>query len=122
MRYHPLMKLFIGCITVPVDNLEAAARWYAEKLNLQNEGYKQDETSGFYQVVSRDALTRIVLVSREEGGEDRPILNTDNAAKAREWLQSRGVNAGPVETDRQGTHFFEMRDLEENLIEICEEP
>jgi hypothetical protein len=28
----------------------------------------------------------------------------------------------PVETDRQGTHYFEMRDSEGNTVEICEEP
>ena len=43
-------------------------------------------------------------------------------AKAREWLLARGVNVGPAHTDIQGTHYIEMRDLDNNLIEICEEP
>jgi hypothetical protein len=49
-------------------------------------------------------------------------MDTASAAKAREWLLARGVEVGPVQTDRQGTHFVEMRDLENNMIEICEEP
>ena len=47
---------------------------------------------------------------------------TGNAAKAREWLLARGINVGPDQTDGQGTHYVEFRDLEDNIIEICEEP
>jgi hypothetical protein len=42
--------------------------------------------------------------------------------KAREVLSSRGVNVGDVQEDRQGTQYFQMRDLEGNLIEVAEEP
>jgi hypothetical protein len=34
----------------------------------------------------------------------------------------RGVNVGPIETDRQGTRYFAMQDLEGNAIEVSEEP
>src|SRR5947207_14138467 len=40
----------------------------------------------------------------------------------RDFLVSRGVNVGDIQQDGQGTHFFEMRDLEGNVIEISEEP
>jgi hypothetical protein len=30
--------------------------------------------------------------------------------------------SGPIEKDRQGTQYFEMRDLEGNVIEVSEEP
>jgi catechol 2,3-dioxygenase-like lactoylglutathione lyase family enzyme len=117
------MKMFSGWVTVAVNNMDAAARWYAEKFDLKNEGLTQNEDSDLYVVASRDMATKFLLVSRERDGEpDRAILNTGNAASAREWLLARGVNAGPVETDRQGTHYFEMRDLEDNVVEICEEP
>jgi hypothetical protein len=49
-------------------------------------------------------------------------MNTPNVKKAREFPIARGVNVSEIQEDRQGTHFFEMRDLEGNVIEISEEP
>ena len=40
-----------------------------------------------------------------------PMLCASNIKKAREVLGSRGVNVGEIQQDRQGTHYFEMRDL-----------
>jgi hypothetical protein len=50
-----------------------------------------------------------------------PILYTSNIRKAREVLGFRGVNVGEIQEDRQGTHYFEMRDLEGSVIEVSEE-
>ena len=50
------------------------------------------------------------------------MLYTSKADKARGALSSRGVIVGEIKGDRQGTHFFEMRDLEDNGIEVSEEP
>jgi hypothetical protein len=50
------------------------------------------------------------------------MLYTSRIEKARDYLSSRGVNVDEIQQDRQGTRFFEMRDLESNVIEICEEP
>ena len=50
------------------------------------------------------------------------LLYTGAIEKAREWLSSHSVNVGSLEEDRQGTHYFEMRDLEGNVIEVAEEP
>jgi len=50
------------------------------------------------------------------------MLYASDVKKAREVLSSRGVNVGDIQEDRQGTHYFEMRDLEGNLIEVSEEP
>jgi hypothetical protein len=41
--------------------------------------------------------------------------------KAREHLVGRGVAIGPIQ-DGGGTEFFEVRDPEGNVIEICQEP
>jgi len=51
-----------------------------------------------------------------------PMLYASNPKKAREFLNSQGVAVGEIQQDRQGTHYFEMRDLEGNGIEVCEEP
>jgi len=120
------MKLFFGWITVAANDLEAAARWYVEKFELKNSGFTEEDGSRFCELTAGDydMEPKIVLCQKEsdEAEPDKPILNTANAAKAREWLLARNVSVGPVETDRQGTHYFEMRDNEGNTVEICEEP
>jgi hypothetical protein len=50
------------------------------------------------------------------------MLYTSKLKKAREFLISCGVNVGEIQQDRQGTHYFEMRDPEGNVVEISEEP
>jgi hypothetical protein len=50
------------------------------------------------------------------------ILFVKNVQKTRDRLATRGVNVGPLQTDRQGMHYFEMRDMENNVIEFFEEP
>lgn len=49
-----------------------------------------------------------------------PIIFSDNLKKAHEVLSSRSVVAGPIQSDGE-TEFFEIRDLEGNLIEICKD-
>ena len=47
-----------------------------------------------------------------------PMLHSSNLKKAREHLISRGVNVTEIQQDRQGTRYFEIRDLEDNVIEV----
>jgi hypothetical protein len=53
---------------------------------------------------------------------NRKQLTTQAQAKDMPHLTSRGVNIDKIQRDRQGTRFFEIRDLEGNIIEICDEP
>jgi hypothetical protein len=50
------------------------------------------------------------------------MLYTGSIDQAWKWLSSQAVNVGAIETDRQGTKFFPMQDLEGNSIEVSEEP
>jgi hypothetical protein len=52
---------------------------------------------------------------------DRPIIFCDKLRQAHEFLSARGTAAGPIQ-DCRGTQFFEIRDPEGNVIEICKEP
>jgi hypothetical protein len=63
----------------------------------------------------------VTLGAPKEANIETPILYVSSVQKARERLAARGVNVGPIQKDRQGTHYFEMRDLENNMIEFCEE-
>jgi catechol 2,3-dioxygenase-like lactoylglutathione lyase family enzyme len=117
------MSIFSGEIVVCVSNREAASAWYKEKLDLRESADPiADGEPGDIMLASRKDEIRVVVTAAGTGEPDRPMLDTRNAAKAREWLLARGVEVGPVQTDRQGTHYIEMRDLEGNSIEICEEP
>jgi hypothetical protein len=62
----------------------------------------------------------------EEAHFDRPslvatVIFCDKLKKAHEHLSGRGVLAGPIQ-DGGDMQFFEIRDIEGNLIEICKEP
>jgi len=50
-----------------------------------------------------------------------PLRLQHPEGRGRSWV-SRGVNVGEIQEDRQGTHYFEMRDLEGSVIEVSEEP
>jgi catechol 2,3-dioxygenase-like lactoylglutathione lyase family enzyme len=117
----PGMAPFTGWIVVAVRDVDAAAAWYKQKLELPESRTIEDEETGGLELSTRNLEIKVLLFAGADY-PDRPILDTRNAAKAREWLLARGVEVGPVETDIQGTHYIEMRDLEGNSIEICEEP
>ena len=117
----PGMGPFSGWIVVAVRDVDAAAAWYKQKLELPESQKIEDDETGGLELSTRHQEIKVLLFAGTDY-PDRPILNTRNAAKAREWLLARGVEAGPVQTDRQGTRFIEMHDLEGNSIEICEEP
>jgi catechol 2,3-dioxygenase-like lactoylglutathione lyase family enzyme len=117
------MSKFNGAICVGVSNIAAAAAWYKEKFGLRESGQEvADGEPGDIELVSANGEITVDLVGLGEDPMDTPMFDTGNAEKAREWLLSRGVSVGPVQTDGQGTRYIEMRDLDNNMIEICEEP
>ena len=75
-----------------------------------------------------DDTPLIVLSDRAEEQQaglqrknERQIIFTDKLAKAHEYLIHRGALPGAIQ-DERGTQFFEVRDPEGNVIEICLEP
>ena len=75
-----------------------------------------------------DSEPTVLLSDRaeaEKAGFDRslavvPVIFSDKLRKAQEHLSRRGVIVGPIQGD-EAPHFFEIRDIEGNVIEICEE-
>lgn len=101
-----------------------ATSWYIEKLGLQKVQAEMDDPEGCVALgFSKKAQACIAL-----GPQGKPtdkttrMLYASNVTKAREVLSSRGVGVGEIQQDRQGTRYFEMRDLEGNVIEVSEEP
>ena len=62
----------------------------------------------------------------EQASFDRPlpvasVIFCNKLQKGHEQLTRRGVLAGPIQ-DGGDTQFFEIRDTEGNVIQICKEP
>jgi catechol 2,3-dioxygenase-like lactoylglutathione lyase family enzyme len=112
-----------GTNYVGVQNLDAATAWYKEKLDLHEIKIEIDDGEGCIALAfSNDEFALMLGPAGAPTDEPSPLLFTSNIAKAREFLSSRGVNTGEIQKDRQGTRYFEMRDLEGNMIEVSEEP
>jgi hypothetical protein len=107
-----------------LQDVASATSWYIEKLGLQRVPAEMDDPEGCVALgFSKKDGTCVVLGPRGRPTEaETPMLYAPDVQKAREILSSRGVNVGEVQQDRQGTHYFEMRDLEGNVVEISEEP
>jgi hypothetical protein len=110
---------------IGVQNIESATSWYIEKLGLQRVPAEMDDPEGCVALgFSKKDQTCIAVLGPQGKSTDEttPMLYASNIGKAREFLGSRGVNVGEIQEDRQGTHYFEMRDMEGNVIEVSEEP
>jgi len=109
---------------IGVMDVAGATSWYIEKLGLQNVPVEMDDAEGCVALgFSKKDQTTLVLGPLDKPSyETTPMLYASNIEKAREVLSSRGVNVGEIQRDQQGTHYFEMRDVEGNVIEVSEEP
>jgi catechol 2,3-dioxygenase-like lactoylglutathione lyase family enzyme len=114
-----------GTNYIAVKDSAAAASWYKDKLGLRKINMELDE--GGIALGFSDDQCALVLgpplppTDGPPSGETN-MLYAPKLKQAREFLSARGVNVGDIQQDRQGTHYFEMRDPEGNVIEICEEP
>ena len=111
-----------GSIYVGVRDLTAALAWYKEKLELQEPPKPIDEKIGDAALVSHKGEVFIAFGAPNPANVETRIFTVKNAQKVRDRLAARGVKVGPLQTDRQGTHYFEMRDLEDNMIESAKSP
>lgn len=101
----------------------SASAWYIDKLGLQQVVSTEEEEGCISLAFSNKDITAITLGPRDRAtGEENPMLYASKIEKARDKLISRGVSVGPIEEDRQGIHYFVIRDLDGNQIEITEEP
>lgn len=108
---------------MPVSDLEAAAAWYREKFGIKPVNIELDDGEGCLALGFSEEECLFVLGPPEKSsGELTGRLFSSNLQKAREHLLSKGIDAGEMQQDGQGTHFFTARDIEGNAIEISEEP
>jgi hypothetical protein len=104
-------------------DIAALTAWYIDKLGLRKSKVEVDDGEDCVALgFSKDDYALCLGPRGLPTDESIPRLYSSNLKRAKESLFSRGVNVGEIQQDRQGTSFFEMRDPENNLIEISEEP
>ncbi len=127
------MALFYtDSVTLAYSDVEAAKRWWVDAFDCKVVRVPSEwdcplPSDVALQLPGHDAPT-ILLNSKvevEQAGFDRPpvasVIFCNKLKKGYDHLTSRGVLAGPIQ-DGGDTQFFEIRDTEGNLIEICQEP
>jgi catechol 2,3-dioxygenase-like lactoylglutathione lyase family enzyme len=111
-------------VSVDVVNIDAARQWYEERLGLNYSSSKVEEADvvlGYSEKDPRVYLCRVVGNKRPNAQPGHPqILLTTRLDTAHEFLASRGVDTGPIQTDSGGNRFFRFRDLEGNELEVCQ--
>src|SRR5579864_285192 len=118
------MALFtpVGTNYIPVLDLAVAASWYAKIFGLRQRPTQFDDGQKGIELTLSEEIYFVLGPRDVPTDHETLMLYTSRIEKARDYLSSRGVNVDEIQQDRQGTRFFEMRDLESNVIEICEEP
>lgn len=128
------MALFrTDSVVLCYSNVEGAKRWWIDAFGCKQVKVPPDWDnllpSDVALALPGYSEPTILLNDRAEvkqAGFDRsqsvvPVIFSGKLKKAHEHLSSRGVLAGPIQGDGD-TQFFEVRDIEGNLIEICKEP
>src|SRR5215470_10673417 len=125
------MALFYtDSVVLAYSNMEAAKQWWVNAFECKSVKVPPEwdcplPSDVALQLPGHNAPT-ILLNSRveiEQAGYDRPqpvssVIFCDKLKKGHERLIARGILAGPIQ-DGGNTQFFEIRDIEGNLIEIC---
>jgi hypothetical protein len=128
------MALFYtDSVALAYSDIEAAKRWWIEAFECKQAKVPPDwdcplPSDAALQLPGHSAPT-VLLSARaevERANYDRPsplvsVIFCLKLKKGHEQLLSRGVLAGPIQ-DGGDTQFFEIRDPENNVIQICKEP
>ena len=120
-------------VALSYSNVEAAKQWWIDTFGCKVVRVPQDWDNPLPSDVALtlpgDSEPTILLSAQWEVAQarfDRPLpvatsIFCDKLKKAHEQLSSRGVLAGPIQ-DGGDMQFFEIRDPEGHLIEVCKEP
>ena len=122
------MSLFqTDSLVLCYSNLGAGKDWWIKTFDC-----KQSPLPGWDDPLPSDVALKlpgsdtptILLRSRSEAGfageNDHPIVFAGNLKKAYKYLVDKGASPGPIQ-DGGGTQFFEIRDPEGGVIEVCQE-
>jgi len=126
------MRFYTDSLSLTYSSVEAAKRWWIETFDCKvaevPEDWDNTLPSDVVLKFPRDDAPTILLSAKTEVDQakfDRPspIVSTifcDKLKKANELLSSRGILVGPIQ-DGGDMQFFEVRDIEGHLFQICNE-
>jgi hypothetical protein len=104
-------------VRVNVQNVEGVAPWYMEKLGLRCKN--PCPVPGYLSLSFKKDGNPILLVPPDPlRYPSYPMLYTESLEDMREILIQRGIKAGAIAPDRQGTRTFEVHDPENNVIDV----
>jgi hypothetical protein len=128
------MPLFYtDSVTLAYSDVEAAKTWWVDVFECKVASVPPDwdcplPSDAALQLPGHNVPTILLSAKSEieQARFDRPspvasIIFCDKLKKGLDRLTSRGVVAGPIQ-DGGDTQFFEIRDTEGNVIQICKEP
>ena len=128
-----MARFYTDSVAIIYSNIEAAKQWWVNAFECKEVKVPPDWDNPLPSDVALklpgDEAPTILLSARSEvesAGFDRPtpVASTifcDKLEKASKLLSSRGILVGPIQ-DGGDMQFFEVRDVEGNLIQICKEP
>src|SRR6202162_3796259 len=117
-------------VALTYSNVESAKQWRIDTFGCKVVRVPQEwdnpPPSDVALTLPGDSQPTILLSAQSEVEQahfDRPapvatVIFCDKLKKAHEHLSSRGVLIGPIQ-DGDDMQFFEIRDTEGHLIEIC---
>jgi hypothetical protein len=128
------MPLFYtDSVTLDYSDIEGAKRWWIEAFDCHLTKVPSDwdcplPSDIALQRPGHDAPTILLNAKAEveQAGFDRPspvasVIFCNKLKKGYEHLTNRGVLPGPIQ-DGGDMQFFEIRDSEGHVIQICKEP
>lgn len=109
---------------VAVRYVAIASPWYSEQFGLRKLAASEQAWPDGIALQFNESTGPVVLIPKDNPTVFRPspIFFTRKVGTVRDQLIAKGVSAGPVQQDRQGTVFFEILDAEGNTIEISAQP
>lgn len=114
-----------GDVVVDVHDVAAARRWYSERLGLFYSSADAEDAKLELGYSADSVVVYLVEMSsnaRPNKSPGRPpIVFARKLADAHEYLSTRGVDVGSIQSDSGGNQFFRFRDLEGNELEVCQE-
>lgn len=127
------MALFrTDSIALSYTNLQAAKEWWIKTFDCKQTRVPDDWDNPLPSDVAlkfpADSDPTVLLSDQAEAlkaafDRSNPVVSiifSDKLKKAHEYVLARAVAAGPIQ-DGGDTQFFELRDTEGNLIQVCKE-
>jgi len=133
LRKATMPLFYTDSVTFAYSDVKSAKRWWIEAFGCKVAKPPSDwdcplPSDVALQLPGHDAPTILLNAKAEveQAGYDNPsslasVIFCEKLKKGHEQLASRGVLVGPIQ-DGGHTQFFEIRDTEGNVIQVCKEP